>query len=108
MTTLSQTSIRLLQLMPQLARGIVVSLQEKLKISKFRGGWDSLFSSNGGPTTWRRINYGAINGLTVIIMVRDPEGSKLIVVIYIVSNLVKTFHDYHDAKFQLYCRCPEF
>ena len=107
MTTLSQTSIRLLQLMPRLARGIVVSLQEKRRISKFQGGWDFLFSSSGGPTTSRRINYGAINGLTVIIVVRDPEGSKLIAVIYVVSNLVKTFHDYYDAKSQLYCRCPK-
>lgn len=106
MTTLSRTSIRPLGLMPRLARGIVVSLQGKLRILKFQGGWDFPFSSSGGPATWRRINYGAINGLIVVIVVCDPEGSKLVAVIYVVSNLVKTFHDHYNAKFQLYCRCP--
>jgi len=32
-------------------------------------------------------------------VVCDPEGSKLVAVIYVVSNLVKTFHDHYNAKF---------
>lgn len=88
--------------MPRPAQGIAISLQEKLRISKFQGGWDFPFSSSGGPATWRRINYGAINGLSM-----RPRRLELITVIYVVSNLVKTFHDYDNSKFQLYCRCPE-